>query len=127
MTTQEAYEKIRAYFSRDGADLAYEAYDDGARKCLYRTADGRKCAVGCLIPDELYRPRFEGNAVDGIVNTEDAALRELLNGKSVEGARKLTFLVEAQEAHDGSMSVREFIERLDELAAEHNLNVAATA
>ena len=28
--------------------------------CVYRTADGLKCAVGCLIPDELYDKGIEG-------------------------------------------------------------------
>ncbi|MGQ7794434.1 hypothetical protein ACUN0C_18670 [Faunimonas sp. B44] len=32
--------------------------------CRYRTYDGLKCAVGCLIPDEDYDPSFEGQLVD---------------------------------------------------------------
>lgn len=33
--------------------------EDGKGKCLYRGADGTKCAAGHLIPDELYYPRLE--------------------------------------------------------------------
>ncbi|KII34872.1 hypothetical protein NL64_06315 [Pseudomonas fluorescens] len=33
------------------------AYADG---CKYRDNDGRMCAVGCLIPDELYAREIEG-------------------------------------------------------------------
>lgn len=29
-------------------------------KCMYRNPAGLKCALGCLIPDESYRPEFEG-------------------------------------------------------------------
>ena len=31
--------------------------DDG--DCLYRGPNGTKCAVGCLIPDDLYDPSME--------------------------------------------------------------------
>lgn len=40
---------------------------DGHPRCLYRTPDGRRCAVGVLIPPENYRPEAEdmrpGNAL----------------------------------------------------------------
>jgi len=32
-------------------------------KCVYRSDTGRSCAIGCLIPDELYDKSFEGQAV----------------------------------------------------------------
>lgn len=35
-----------------------QAIVDGS--CCYRTADGLKCAVGALIPDEAYTPDIEG-------------------------------------------------------------------
>lgn len=31
--------------------------------CLYRGRDGRKCAAGCLLPDEEYHPSMEGYGV----------------------------------------------------------------
>jgi hypothetical protein len=34
--------------------------------CVYRCEDGRKCAVGHLIPDALYSDRMEGNNVDSV-------------------------------------------------------------
>lgn len=33
---------------------------DGDNGCAYRTEDGRKCAIGHLIPDEAYYEGFEG-------------------------------------------------------------------
>jgi hypothetical protein len=35
--------------------------------CVYRDADGRKCAAGCLIPDDVYSPSLEGELADGRV------------------------------------------------------------
>jgi hypothetical protein len=31
--------------------------------CMYRADDGGKCAVGCLIPDDLYRVTMEGSNI----------------------------------------------------------------
>ena len=31
--------------------------------CLYRTDNDLKCAIGCLIPDDLYDPEIEGFSV----------------------------------------------------------------
>lgn len=32
-------------------------------KCVYRSSDGCKCAIGWLIPDDKYDPSFEGNGL----------------------------------------------------------------
>lgn len=60
MTGQEVFDRVVAHLRAQG-----EKAISGTGLCLYRGADGRKCAVGCLIPDELYTPAVEGEAVDG--------------------------------------------------------------
>ncbi len=37
--------------------------------CQYRTEAGLSCAIGCLIPDEMYRPAFEGRSVTGLLGS----------------------------------------------------------
>lgn len=32
-------------------------------QCMYRSSDGLQCALGCLIPDELYVPSLEGTTL----------------------------------------------------------------
>lgn len=40
---------------------SYQSVDgEGAKRCSYRGDNGLKCAVGCLIPDELYGHWMEG-------------------------------------------------------------------
>ena len=34
--------------------------------CLYRAPGGLKCAVGALIPDEVYNPNMEGTTASGL-------------------------------------------------------------
>jgi hypothetical protein len=37
--------------------------ETGAGACRYKTGEGKKCAVGLLIPDEKYTPEIEGYAL----------------------------------------------------------------
>ena len=37
-----------------------KSMDHTDKNCLYRAEDGRKCAVGMFIPDELYTVEMEG-------------------------------------------------------------------
>jgi hypothetical protein len=39
--------------------------DDG--RCRYRMARGLRCAIGALIPDELYKEEFEGAGVPCLI------------------------------------------------------------
>jgi len=40
---------------------------DGVQGCMYRAPDGLRCAVGVLIPDDLYDKALEKNPSDYIV------------------------------------------------------------
>ena len=44
-----------------------ERAHDGGCTCRYRAADGLRCAVGWLIPDDEYRFEFEGCGVGGLI------------------------------------------------------------
>jgi len=39
----------------------------GEEGCMYRAEDGAMCAVGCRIPDSLYKPEMEGMALESLV------------------------------------------------------------
>ena len=45
--------------------------------CVYRGSHGRKCAIGCLIPDELYDPSIEGHGVD-IITAENHKIAAII-------------------------------------------------
>jgi len=136
MNTQETYEHIRAFFLKQGALAKVEDKDGEYSEvaCLYRSPDGLKCAVGCLIPDDLYdedQPGggtlgelMEGNNVNGIADL-DRRIKEIVNGDDLEGQRKLQFLMMAQSEHDTpeTHNVVEFISKLDALAGESRLTV----
>ena len=62
--------------------------------CYYRTDDGRKCAIGRHIPDELYDVSIENKGIDSIIGFECISdeLREL----------GMLFLSGVQDLHDSA-------------------------
>lgn len=55
MTNQEVFDKVAKHLLIQG-----EKSIGVADKCAYRGENGKKCAIGCLIPDAKYDPSFEG-------------------------------------------------------------------
>jgi hypothetical protein len=92
MTHQEIFDKVVAHF----AIQRVQAVDEN-RQCLYRTEDGRKCAIGALIPDEAYSPICEGMGVGRLL--QNFASRGVTFGLNPTDEN---FLCVIQEAHDSS-------------------------
>ena len=113
MTTQEAYEKIREYFNRPGAVLGK---DINTGDCYYSEND-RKCAVGCLIPDYLYRRSYEvAGSIEHLRvfleeegNARARKVLDIIDGPGKENEKKFGFLVCAQNLHDASDDVPTFL------------------
>lgn len=113
MTTQEAYEAIRTYFETEAIGLA----KDGNGACQYRTDDGQKCAVGCLIPDEVYSTEMEWKNVTALFDS-----MPYVAGYFHGVDRR--FLADAQVMHDSIANDRAaFVRGLDFVARAHGLEV----
>lgn len=121
--TQTAYEMIREYFSRPGAKLARDKNPSPFLNfdCKYRTPDGRKCAVGCLIPDELYNSRIEEKDVDDLLQIDEMS-------KLFAHVDRF-FLKRAQSAHDSNTTVdaADFVRNLDQIAEAFRLKTPKEA
>ena len=103
MTEQEIFDTVLTHLRKQGkaaTDLG------GARR--YRGADGTACAVGCLIPDELYDPLIEGLGVAHSVEAvgpkyprdKAQALSIFARIKNHLGTGHIPLLHELQGAHD---------------------------
>lgn len=114
LTPQQAYDQIREYFAREGAVLAKTENPGELNGCWYRSPNGAKCAVGCLIPDEAYNSKMEDHTLSSLV------FEGLV---SIPSVRLEEFLRKAQAKHDTSNSVEDFISRLDSLAPNFNIKV----
>jgi hypothetical protein len=58
MTAQEIFDKVINHLLQQGGPALNYNYDDDP-VCRYRSNNGLKCAVGCLIPDDQYDPLME--------------------------------------------------------------------
>lgn len=105
-TNQELFDVVAAHLSK-----GVQAIDEGG-SCCYRTPDGRKCAIGCLIPDERYDPSMEGKVIS-LTNPVWAATG--MDSKLFTLARML------QNTHDNSSPLT-WRSRLEDIAADYKLN-----
>ena len=95
--------------------------------CFYRTNDGRKSALGCLIADKYY--------ADDLEDRDPADLpRYVFDSLDAETDDEIAFLVAIETAHDdaagafphdGAGFLKLWIEKLEGIAGEHALSLAA--
>jgi len=96
-----------------------QATDEGGN-CRYRGNDGTMCAVGCLIPDKLYSPSFEGlsaGTAGNRLNNVHVALIAAVGAKTTED---FDFLCQLQTIHDEDYT-DEWPEEFRRFAARHRL------
>ena len=122
MTNQEIYTKVRKHLLTQKE----RAVAENSASCRYRTPGGLTCAVGCLIPKELYTLEIEG------ASAHDAAKGFYLDG--AEGFLHAIFvklgitsesaglLGQLQGIHDGIPEHR-WEEHLNQLAASMGFEI----
>jgi len=123
MTKQETFDFVVKAIVEQGRPAV-----DQFGNCEYRTADGRKCAAGHLIPDDQYQPSLEGWSVGTESVPESKRLRDIITAAGHDAD-----LVSAlQSAHDQSASEERhgagdfmpmFLERAKSVAVRHGLTV----
>ena len=107
MNILEMNEKIYQHLKQQGK-VAVNSYGS----CVYRSPDGSKCAVGCLITDEAYDPKME---MDGVSDSD--VVQEVLRNSGIEiNKDTISFLGCWQGFHDGyldDVSGKEYQETLE--------------
>ena len=103
LTTTEIFQ-----ISRDHLLAQKERAINEDRMCVYRAGNGKKCAVGCLIPEKHYRPDIERCSVLSITSTMiskksgtdklELALRK--SGINTGCRKTMNLLAELQKIHD---------------------------
>ena len=93
MTQQEIFDVVLAHLRKQG-----EAAVDDLDECQYRGPDGTSCAVGCLIPDELYDPLIENVSAIQIMEGHVPFGRELDGPKLLPIMARITNLLGTESA-----------------------------
>jgi hypothetical protein len=112
MNKQEVFDKVKKHLLTQNKK---SLNDYGS--CMYRTSNGLKCAIGCLIPDDKYHLRIEHRGIDELLKSSFLNLEELLDIKDKED---FSLLKELQMLHDNT-DVEDWKEELKLLADRKNL------
>lgn len=132
MTLQEIFDKSVAGIKKQGR-LSQGPVNPGTGKpgmCYYRHPDDPavRCAVGHLIPDELYdRKLMECRDVtsDNVLGTSMRALLGIPIRVDAHPSPVVSMLSQLQTAHDNSSTVEEFLTRAASVARLFHLDPAA--
>lgn len=116
MNKQEIFEKVAKHLLVQNEQSSDPIYD----KCMYRDPDGRKCAVGCLIPDDKYFPMMDF-MFQPLYN--NSSVKHALGdaGIDVENLEIMNLLQALQSTHD-SYQPEEWVKRLKSVALMHKLD-----
>lgn len=92
MTNQEAFNTVVQHLRTQGEPSINPKNSRYIARCLYRHPDGiKRCAVGVLIPDELYQDDMECQSVYDLVTNGDLPFLSDLD---------INLLTNLQDAHD---------------------------
>jgi hypothetical protein len=81
--------------------------------CLYRGDQGTKCAIGCLIPDDVYKPEMENLGVMDVLR-KFPGVTTLFLGIDIE-SKDILFLSVLQDLHDNDSKFRNLSDNVDKL------------
>jgi hypothetical protein len=114
MKPQEIFDKVVEHLAKQGR----HSLSRNKLHCLYRGPDGLMCAVGCLIPDEMYDPTIESQTISDIILAPSSLRTHLpsyFNGNII-------LLGDLQIAHDRSKDLESLLTLLIDISIRHKLN-----
>lgn len=119
LNKQQVFDKVALHLLKQNArSLAKEASGGAAQgDCAYRGENGLMCAVGCLIPDDLYDPETEGTTASNIIAC-DVRLQVLFEPE----VASYFFLDKLQNIHDVE-PVQDWYFHLRDFAIKHSLSI----
>lgn len=109
-TKQETFDTVVDHLRKQGA----KAVANCGGGCSYRNPEGLKCAAGCLIPDDQYKPGFEGRWIEDTPLSDLAGFALELNALIETLGHDRILVKRLQQVHDGNRfeDYEELFERL---------------
>lgn len=94
---QETFNRVKTHLLNQGAKAETEESTHGINMCQYHAKSGLKCAVGCLINDNVYDFSMEG------LDLTDRKLWNALIDSGIDMSGKtLSILQKLQHVHDSN-------------------------
>jgi hypothetical protein len=113
MTPQDLFDKVAKHLLTQNK----RAEDPTTGLCRYRSPDGLKCAVGCLIEDDQYSAKMEGGSVSDLLKS--GTLPPSLEAE-LKPHRML--LIALQRVHDNFVP-HQWLGKLEEVAKAFGLEL----
>jgi hypothetical protein len=115
LTPKDIFERVSAHLL---AQQAVSEDDDGS--CRLRGANGRKCAIGSLVRDEVYEADLEGVGISYYRHAHDGKLLRALYASNVNAydPNIIDLLMELEQIHDDA-GVEEWPHLLSALGKRH--------
>ena len=127
MKAQAIFDKAAVHLLKQGR----KSFKEGQSRCAYRGEGGNCCAIGALIPDELYHPLMDGEGAEVKQSTDVRYLLNkfpevaaILKPDDMEYISGRDFLIELQAIHD-SWQPKDWFEALCRTARHYGLNTDA--
>jgi hypothetical protein len=115
LTPKDIYERVCAHL------LAQQAVsEDDSGSCRLRGENGRKCAIGSLVRDDLYDADLEGVGISYYRHAQDGKLLRALYASNVNAydPNVIELLMELEQIHDDA-GVEEWPHLLAALGRRH--------
>ncbi len=118
MTKQEMFDTVATHLFSQGKQALY-----GDGTCAYRGDEGTKCAIGCLIPDDVYTEDMEGRGIaENLSEDWDfPVLRRLFN---TQHKQELAFDLQAVHDQADPFTEKYIRQRMEVVAKAHGLSDA---
>ncbi|SAL02845.1 hypothetical protein AWB80_08451 [Caballeronia pedi] len=115
LSPKEIYERVSEHLLTQRA-----VSEDDNGSCRLRSPEGRKCAIGSLVNDDLYEPELEGIGISYYRHAQDGKLLQALFASNVNAydPNIIDLLIELEEIHDYA-DIDEWPELLAALAKRH--------
>jgi hypothetical protein len=107
---QKTFDAVLAHLRKQGKRAI-----DG-ESCMYRTEDGLKCAIGCLIPDDKYDPKMD----EFNYTVRNVLILQSIPGigdfDSAENSEEIDFLYELQRQLHDDLWDKNYLSHLEKAA-----------
>ncbi len=115
LTKQQIFNKVSTHLLKQGK----KAVTGGS--CRYKHGK-LKCSIGCLIPEERYKPQLEGQGLVPDNDDVEYSVMDALKGIIRKTETTLSLLFDLQEVHDEWLP-RSWKGELIHVAKNHRLKV----
>ncbi|SAL56860.1 hypothetical protein AWB74_02620 [Caballeronia arvi] len=97
LSPKDIYERVSEHLLTQRA-----VSEDDNGSCRLRSPEGRKCAIGSLVRDDVYRPELEGVGISYYRHAQDGKLLRALYASHVNAydPNIIDLLIELEEVHD---------------------------